>query len=64
MTTRRLGLKPGEAAGMTSAQYLRWLAKKRPPKPMVPITDAEIAAFAEKAGWNKPRAANDNGEVK
>jgi dihydrodipicolinate synthase/N-acetylneuraminate lyase len=42
---------------MTAAQYLRWKARKRPREPMAPITDAEIAAFAEKAGWNKPREA-------
>lgn len=45
---------------MTSAQYLRWLASKQPKEPMAPITDAEIAAFAEKAGWNKPQPKPDN----
>ena len=39
---------------MSSSQYLRWKARKKV-KPVAPVTDEEIAAFAEKAGWNKPR---------
>lgn len=43
---------------MTASQYLRWLNRKtRKPLPMP--TDEEIAAFAEKAGWNKPGQAKE-----